>query len=139
MRPERRVRVVVVECAVVERVIDTRGGASERGGRCARRVRVVDRSIDRHGGVLRRHVLRARVRARRWNFERNDSGKAANLPANFAFRNNYLVVYALMMAGDWLQGPYVYALYKHYGYSTETSKPFIAIGASMILGQSWGV
>ena len=24
-----------------------------------------------------------------------------------AFKNNYLLVYSLMMAGDWLQGPYV--------------------------------
>ena len=48
--------------------------------------------------------------------KRPTSGKGASLPANFlAFRTNYLVVYALMMAGDWLQGPYVYALYKHYG------------------------
>ena len=23
-------------------------------------------------------------------------------------RNNYLLVYSLMMAGDWLQGPYIY-------------------------------
>jgi hypothetical protein len=25
-----------------------------------------------------------------------------------AFRSNYLWVYSLMMAGDWLQGPYIY-------------------------------
>lgn len=64
-------------------------------------------------------------------------GAAGNLPANFlAFRNNYLVVYALMMAGDWLQGPYVYALYKHYGYGTgDIGKLFIAgFGSSMIFG-----
>ena len=28
-------------------------------------------------------------------------------------------VYWLMMAGDWLQGPYVYALYSSYGFSQE--------------------
>jgi MFS transporter, MFS domain-containing protein family, molybdate-anion transporter len=57
-------------------------------------------------------------------------------PAFMAFRNNYLVVYSLMMAGDWLQGPYVYALYKHYGYSTgDIGKLFIAgFGSSMIFG-----
>ena len=39
-----------------------------------------------------------------------------SMPQNFmAFRNSYLFVYSLMMAGDWLQGPYVYALYQHYG------------------------
>lgn len=69
--------------------------------------------------------------------KRPTSGKGASLPANFlAFRTNYLVVYALMMAGDWLQGPYVYALYKHYGYGTgDIGKLFIAgFGSSMIFG-----
>jgi MFS transporter, MFS domain-containing protein family, molybdate-anion transporter len=33
-----------------------------------------------------------------------------------AFQHNYLVVYLLAVAADWLQGPYVYALYTHYGY-----------------------
>ncbi|EOD07512.1 hypothetical protein EMIHUDRAFT_218476 [Emiliania huxleyi CCMP1516] len=35
-----------------------------------------------------------------------------------AFQRNYLTVYALMIAGDWLQakpGPYVYRLYDYYG------------------------
>lgn len=35
------------------------------------------------------------------------------------FRNNYLLVYLLMMTADWLQGPYVYSLYKSYGYGLE--------------------
>ena len=44
-----------------------------------------------------------------------------------AFKNNYLVVYSLMMAGDWLQGPYVYALYQSYGYNrNDIGKLFIA-------------
>mmetsp|Transcript_13957 Transcript_13957/g.42093 ORF Transcript_13957/g.42093 Transcript_13957/m.42093 type:complete len:460 (-) Transcript_13957:1680-3059(-) len=52
------------------------------------------------------------------------------------FRNNYLMVYSLMMAGDWLQGPYVYALYQHYGFDRgDIGRLFIAgFGASMILG-----
>ncbi|RIA89476.1 hypothetical protein C1645_772235 [Glomus cerebriforme] len=32
------------------------------------------------------------------------------------FRLNYLIVYLLVMTGDWLQGPYVYAIYKSYGF-----------------------
>ena len=59
------------------------------------------------------------------------------MPQNFiTFRNGYLFVYSLMMAGDWLQGPYVYALYQHYGYSTgDIGKLFIAgFGSSMIFG-----
>ena len=60
-----------------------------------------------------------------------------SMPQNFiSFRNWYLFVYSLMMAGDWLQGPYVYALYQHYGYSTgDIGKLFIAgFGSSMIFG-----
>lgn len=29
----------------------------------------------------------------------------------------YLMVYLLAVAADWLQGPYVYALYEQYGFS----------------------
>jgi len=57
-----------------------------------------------------------------------------------SFRNNYLLVYTLMMAGDWLQGPYVYALYAYYGYSVgDIGKLFIAgFGSSMIFGTAVG-
>nr|GMC98624.1 molybdate-anion transporter-like [Ipomoea batatas] len=53
-----------------------------------------------------------------------------------AFKNNYLVVYSLMMAGDWLQGPYVYYLYTTYGYGKgEIGQLFIAgFGSSMLFG-----
>lgn len=39
-----------------------------------------------------------------------------------AFQRNYLAVYLLAVTADWLQGPYVYALYSAYGFS----KPDIA-------------
>jgi hypothetical protein len=43
------------------------------------------------------------------------------------FQNNYLRVYYLMMAADWLQGPYVYALYSSYGFShSDIAKLFVA-------------
>ncbi|KAJ8764909.1 hypothetical protein K2173_010374 [Erythroxylum novogranatense] len=53
-----------------------------------------------------------------------------------ALKNNYLVVYSLMMAGDWLQGPYVYYLYSQYGYGKgEIGQLFIAgFGSSMLFG-----
>ncbi|ERN10780.1 hypothetical protein AMTRI_Chr09g19390 [Amborella trichopoda] len=53
-----------------------------------------------------------------------------------SFKNNYLVVYSLMMAGDWLQGPYVYFLYSQYGFSKgEIGRLFIAgFGSSMLFG-----
>ncbi|KAG0378844.1 Molybdate-anion transporter [Mortierella sp. AD032] len=34
-----------------------------------------------------------------------------------AFRNNYLAVYLTVMMSDWLQGPYLYALYQSYTFS----------------------
>jgi hypothetical protein len=39
-------------------------------------------------------------------------------------------------AGDWLQGPYVYALYQHYGYEVgDIGRLFIAgFGSSMVFG-----
>jgi MFS family permease len=53
-----------------------------------------------------------------------------------SFKTNYLLVYSLMMAGDWLQGPYVYALYESYGFDRGAiGKLFIAgFGSSMIFG-----
>ncbi|CAA2994649.1 molybdate-anion transporter-like [Olea europaea subsp. europaea] len=53
-----------------------------------------------------------------------------------SFKNNYLVVYSLMMAGDWLQGPYVYYLYTTYGFGKgEIGQLFIAgFGSSMLFG-----
>ncbi|XP_019415354.1 PREDICTED: molybdate-anion transporter-like isoform X2 [Lupinus angustifolius] len=53
-----------------------------------------------------------------------------------SFKNNYLVVYSLMMAGDWLQGPYVYYLYTTYGYEKgDIGHLFIAgFGSSMLFG-----
>ncbi|OAY64481.1 Molybdate-anion transporter [Ananas comosus] len=53
-----------------------------------------------------------------------------------SFKNNYLVVYSLMMAGDWLQGPYVYYLYSQYGFDKgDIGRLFIAgFGSSMLFG-----
>ncbi|GAB4858532.1 hypothetical protein Ancab_010007 [Ancistrocladus abbreviatus] len=53
-----------------------------------------------------------------------------------SFKNNYLCVYCLMMAGDWLQGPYVYYLYRTYGFGKgEIGQLFIAgFGSSMLFG-----
>ncbi|KAL9369539.1 hypothetical protein Peur_040738 [Populus x canadensis] len=53
-----------------------------------------------------------------------------------SFKNNYLLVYSLMMAGDWLQGPYVCYLYSQYGFGKgEIGQLFIAgFGSSMLFG-----
>lgn len=52
------------------------------------------------------------------------------------FQRSYVIVYLIMMGADWLQGPYVYALYKHYGYGiAEIGMLFIVgFGSSMIFG-----
>ncbi|XP_038062022.1 molybdate-anion transporter-like [Patiria miniata] len=52
------------------------------------------------------------------------------------FQHTYLVVYLLAMAADWLQGPYVYALYEHYGMTPhQIEQLFVAgFGSSMIFG-----
>ncbi|CAN8076697.1 unnamed protein product [Agarophyton chilense] len=48
-----------------------------------------------------------------------------------AFQVNYLLVYFLAVAADWVQGPYVYALYSHYGFAkTEIARLYITGFAS---------
>ena len=48
-------------------------------------------------------------------------------------RNVFVVSY---IAGDWLQGPYMYALYDSYGLSThDIERLFVAgYGSSMVFG-----
>lgn len=52
------------------------------------------------------------------------------------FQRSYLTVYYLAMASDWLQGPYVYALYSSYGFAQQDiAKLFVAgFGSSMLFG-----
>ncbi|KAK3103290.1 hypothetical protein FSP39_018234 [Pinctada imbricata] len=52
------------------------------------------------------------------------------------FQRVYLIVYLLAMAGDWLQGPHVYALYDSYGMTTHQIEVlFVAgFGSSMLFG-----
>ncbi|WOL13120.1 molybdate-anion transporter [Canna indica] len=67
---------------------------------------------------------------------KNNRDRAATSSAFNSFKNNYLLVYSLMMAGDWLQGPYVYYLYSTYGYGKgDIGRLFIAgFGSSMLFG-----
>jgi len=52
----------------------------------------------------------------------------------------YLVVYLFAAMSDWLQGPYVYALYDAYGYSQhDIAVLFVAgFGSSMVFGSFVG-
>ncbi|KAF4349658.1 hypothetical protein F8388_019618 [Cannabis sativa] len=67
---------------------------------------------------------------------KNNKDRITTSPAFNSFKNNYLLVYSLMMAGDWLQGPYVYYLYSTYGFGKgEIGQLFIAgFGSSMLFG-----
>jgi len=59
------------------------------------------------------------------------------IPQGFTkFQLCYLSVWAFCCAADWLQGPYVYALYSAYGFSGhEIAKLFVAgFGSSLIFG-----
>lgn len=57
-----------------------------------------------------------------------------------ALLKKYLIVYLLAVLSDWLQGPYVYALYAEYGYSQhDIAILFVAgFGSSMIFGSFVG-
>jgi len=63
-----------------------------------------------------------------------------NKPKHSNLLRRYLVVYLLAAISDWLQGPYVYALYDAYGYSQHTiAVLFVAgFGSSMIFGSFIG-
>ncbi|CAK9146527.1 unnamed protein product [Ilex paraguariensis] len=76
-------------------------------------------------------VVVAAVELSKSNKDRINTPQAFN-----SFKNNYILVYSLMMAGDWLQGPYVYYLYTTYGFGKgEIGQLFIAgFGSSMLFG-----
>ncbi|KAG2257575.1 hypothetical protein Bca4012_094744 [Brassica carinata] len=49
--------------------------------------------------------------------EMSKRNKDQNTSSPFnSFKNSYVLVFSIMMAGDWLQGPYVYYLYSTYGF-----------------------
>jgi hypothetical protein len=48
-----------------------------------------------------------------------------------SFQFSYLSVYFCMTFGDWLQGPYVYALYSSYGYNIGDIGILFVVNASL--------
>merc|ERR1719401_515978 len=59
------------------------------------------------------------------------------IPSGFrAYQWTYLCVWCVCVAADWLQGPYVYALYAAYGFSSsEIAQLFVAgFGSSLAFG-----
>jgi len=70
--------------------------------------------------------------------QEKDERVEASIHSKLLFR--YLSVYLLAAMSDWLQGPYVYALYDAYGYSRhEIAVLFVAgFGSSMVFGSFIG-
>ncbi|KAH0864583.1 hypothetical protein HID58_081794, partial [Brassica napus] len=69
--------------------------------------------------------------------EMSKRNKDQNTSSPFnSFKNSYVLVFSVMMAGDWLQGPYVYYLYSTYGFGKrDIGQLFIAgFGSSMLFG-----
>ncbi|CAB3405720.1 unnamed protein product [Caenorhabditis bovis] len=70
-------------------------------------------------------------------FYTKSAANEGNEDSNFkSFQRTYLVVYLMAVAGDWLQGPHVYALYESYGMTKHQIEIlFIAgFGSSLIFG-----
>ena len=44
------------------------------------------------------------------------------------FQNNYVLIFLLVMLADWMQGPYVFKLYKEYNYSDKDIAILFVIG-----------
>ncbi|CAK0828628.1 unnamed protein product [Prorocentrum cordatum] len=62
---------------------------------------------------------------------------AEERPKQFgSFRDLYLSVWALCVAADWLQGPYVYALYAAYGFGGQRIAQLFVCGfvSSLVFG-----
>lgn len=79
------------------------------------------------------YVMRASLRDK-------NSTKGEFSPEFKAFQRAYLAVYLIMMGADWLQGPYVYALYEHYGFAPEQIGQLFVVGfgTSMLSGSFIG-
>ena len=62
--------------------------------------------------------------------------KLVTTPQFKAFQRSFLVIFLIMMAADWMQGPYVYRLYAYYGFTiAQNGQLFIAgFGSSMVFG-----
>jgi hypothetical protein len=71
-----------------------------------------------------------------FNWEKHEDKISGTAQDFRMFQITYLSVFFLMAIGDWLQGPYVYALYADYGYSIgDIGILFISgFGSSMIFG-----
>ena len=65
-----------------------------------------------------------------------DGKSSSSSPEFLRFQRTYLIVYYMMLGGDWLQGPYVYALYSSYGFAQHDIAVLFVAGfaSSMVFG-----
>ena len=70
----------------------------------------------------------------------DDKNSAESRAKHSALMKKYLAVYLLAVFSDWLQGPYVYALYDAYGFTQhDIAVLFVAgFGSSMVFGTFMG-
>eukprot|EP01062_Namystynia_karyoxenos_P023570 TRINITY_DN1911_c0_g1_i1.p1 TRINITY_DN1911_c0_g1~~TRINITY_DN1911_c0_g1_i1.p1 ORF type:complete len:472 (+),score=154.28 TRINITY_DN1911_c0_g1_i1:79-1416(+) len=66
--------------------------------------------------------------------------KGSEPPAFASFRTHFVRTYLIMSAADWMQGPTVYRLYEHYGFTHQENAVLFVIGfmSSMIFGSFAG-
>ncbi|KAK7071748.1 Molybdate-anion transporter [Halocaridina rubra] len=65
---------------------------------------------------------------------------SANNPHFKKFQYTFFLVYFMALFSDWLQGPYVYKLYEHYGYASSQIALLYVVGfaSSVIFGTTTG-
>ena len=57
--------------------------------------------------------------------------QSSNVPTTVEFKlfqDNFVLVYIFVVAADWLQGPYVYALYDAYGFTQQVHLKQMQLG-----------
>lgn len=65
---------------------------------------------------------------------------SANNPHFKRFQYSFFLVYFMALFSDWLQGPYVYKLYQHYGYASNQIALLYVVGfaSSVVFGTTTG-
>ncbi|XP_063845264.1 molybdate-anion transporter-like isoform X1 [Scylla paramamosain] len=65
---------------------------------------------------------------------------SANNPHFKRFQHSFFLVYFMALFSDWLQGPYVYKLYQHYGYASNQIALLYVVGfaSSVVFGTTTG-
>ncbi|KAJ2916535.1 hypothetical protein MD484_g3883, partial [Candolleomyces efflorescens] len=80
-------------------------------------------------GLLVDRQLSRASKAKETADDRLENGRQGSATAAAALSRKYLLVYAIVMGADWLQGPYVYSLYREqYGFPERMVAVFFVTG-----------